>query len=384
MPDVVYDAGDVVRLEVAFQAAGVFADPATIVLTITDPAGTVTTKNYPTPADITKDSVGHYHYDHALAGSAVVGTYEVKWVTTGTPATTEFGFFSVRSDARRELVRTVRRMMGDRPSRFYITDNPLAAGTLVITATVVGDAARVPHAGVWLEFDDGTDEIAISTGPGDPSAGTVAVARGQDGTSGRSHVQNTAVLVEPRLRRGQILDVGRQVTELECWPHVWVAGEVGVAYQAANSYYASPVADIEEVVFAYQVVAGDIWGLHASYLPPTLADEANFPNGVLVMPHALDTSTIRVMYRARPTLGNLTEELRSLVEFGVLARLQLLEESAASAPDAGLLHGSIQPGSRARAGIIEWQSFIDARNRLSQRLMAAEDHRRRRVSRGVA
>jgi hypothetical protein len=80
-----YAVGQPVRLSTVVEdITGAAVDPTTLTLSW-QLAGvaTITTKTWPTPADLTKDSVGHFHFD--LTGLAA-GHYRYKWVSTGTPA----------------------------------------------------------------------------------------------------------------------------------------------------------------------------------------------------------------------------------------------------------------------------------------------------------
>jgi hypothetical protein len=64
-------------------ATGLPADPGALVLTYVNviPGSTTVTKNWPTPADITKDSTGHFHYD--VPAGLTVGHYRDTWTSSG-------------------------------------------------------------------------------------------------------------------------------------------------------------------------------------------------------------------------------------------------------------------------------------------------------------
>jgi hypothetical protein len=71
-----YTIGQLVHLSVAFKVGATLTDPTTIVLTIKDPAGAITTPTVPA-----KDSTGNYHYDLSVT---LAGTYWYTWAGTGT------------------------------------------------------------------------------------------------------------------------------------------------------------------------------------------------------------------------------------------------------------------------------------------------------------
>lgn len=87
MTTTAYDIGDMKRCSVAITSiAGVAADPTAVVLIIREPDGTEVTKNYPTPADLTKDSTGNYHYDYTITKA---GRHVERWVGTGSVVVAE-------------------------------------------------------------------------------------------------------------------------------------------------------------------------------------------------------------------------------------------------------------------------------------------------------
>lgn len=89
-----YDYGDLVRISGTFmdkEAGDAPVDPTTVTLTIRKPGGATIAKSF--PADITKDSVGSYHYD---IGLDAVGLWYYRWSSTGVGQAAEEGCFMVR------------------------------------------------------------------------------------------------------------------------------------------------------------------------------------------------------------------------------------------------------------------------------------------------
>ena len=81
------DIGDTIRLNATFtNIAGDNTDPTAIVLTIREPDGVLVTKNWPTPADITKDATGKFHFDFAITKA---GRHIDDWEGTGAVAPAE-------------------------------------------------------------------------------------------------------------------------------------------------------------------------------------------------------------------------------------------------------------------------------------------------------
>lgn len=88
----VYQVGQVVTLSTEFlSAAGILVDPATVSLTVTDPTGAVATYTY-AAAQITKIATGEYSKD--ITANAA-GAWTWQWNSSGTPTTTETGYFVV-------------------------------------------------------------------------------------------------------------------------------------------------------------------------------------------------------------------------------------------------------------------------------------------------
>lgn len=79
----VYDRGQVVRLSTSFtvKSSGLAIDPTVVSVSVKDPAGTLTTRQYLVDAAVIKDSVGNYHYDLSLDAA---GRYTYRWFSTGT------------------------------------------------------------------------------------------------------------------------------------------------------------------------------------------------------------------------------------------------------------------------------------------------------------
>jgi hypothetical protein len=80
-----YDYGSLVRVSCTFTdpnstpTPNAPIDPDTVSLTVLKPDGTTKT-TYTYPADITKDSVGNYHYDISIDQS---GPWTYRWWSTG-------------------------------------------------------------------------------------------------------------------------------------------------------------------------------------------------------------------------------------------------------------------------------------------------------------
>lgn len=72
--------------------AGTETDPTALTLTIYLPDGTTVVKQWPTPAEITHDSTGNFHYDYT---SAAAGHYRPVWTATGTAAGVDSDVFDV-------------------------------------------------------------------------------------------------------------------------------------------------------------------------------------------------------------------------------------------------------------------------------------------------
>ena len=70
-----FSVGDQTRLTAVFQEAGMFTDPASVLLRIRDGAGAQSSFPYPGSA-IVRDDVGKYHYDLALI---TAGVWVYRW-----------------------------------------------------------------------------------------------------------------------------------------------------------------------------------------------------------------------------------------------------------------------------------------------------------------
>lgn len=282
-----------------------------------------------------------------------------------------------------DMVRRIRRTGRDRPDRTKIDfaggiDNSIRAINIP-----AGHLNKFPQSGVLLEPDDGRGELMYTTGR-DDDANTLLVDRGADGTAATAHDNQTVLLIKPRWLALDIMEAVNTIIDLELWPHVWVPGETTIDYQSANSYFGFEVADVDEVSYVYQLLGGEQYKIGHRHIAASLSDDANFPNGFLLLPGAIDASTIYVAYRSRPTLANLTPELEQLVVLGAMAQLQLTEESASTAPDTSVVDRSLQPGSHLRAGALGLQRFQGARSALMISLQQAETDRRRQLVRNVS
>ena len=73
------------------------ADPTALTLTATLPDATTTVLHWPSPAEISRDSTGVFHYDYT---GPTDGTYLVEWEASGAVASTATGQFDVVSQRR--------------------------------------------------------------------------------------------------------------------------------------------------------------------------------------------------------------------------------------------------------------------------------------------
>ncbi len=277
-----------------------------------------------------------------------------------------------------DLIRRVRRRVGDRPTRVLVQDDPLSAtaSSLTIRST---DADKFKQAGIELCFDDGTDELVITNAAVDSATNTVGIDRGQDGTTAADHQQNVAALLRPRFDNATYIDNLNYMIADELWPDVWEAKESTLTYQSANEYYSPSVTDIEELVYAYQIISGTIVEIKAEFLSPGLADNTNFPNGAILIRETGDSSTIYFAYRARPTLASLTSGLEHLVVLGAAAQLVLAEEARHVGGGTTAIERRVQDGSRLRAGVISWEQFTHARTKERIRLAHEEQLARHKL-----
>ncbi len=88
-----YDIGDYVRISSTFTQGGTVLDPTTVTLVLRAPDATSTTYTY-AGATIIRESQGVYHVDVSVTAA---GTYRYRWTTTGTGASSEEGWYQVRS-----------------------------------------------------------------------------------------------------------------------------------------------------------------------------------------------------------------------------------------------------------------------------------------------
>ena len=92
-----YDKSDLVRISATFRdptANDAYVDPSTVTLKVKDPSLATTTYTY--PANIAKDSTGHYHFDLSVA---TAGLWSYRWETTGTYQAAQEASFTVNAGA---------------------------------------------------------------------------------------------------------------------------------------------------------------------------------------------------------------------------------------------------------------------------------------------
>jgi hypothetical protein len=92
MPESFYNPSTTIRLAASFKASGVLTDPATVSLTVKDPASVSTTYTW-AGAQVIKDATGRFHYDLT---PVLPGRWYFKWVGTGAVAATTEESFRVR------------------------------------------------------------------------------------------------------------------------------------------------------------------------------------------------------------------------------------------------------------------------------------------------
>jgi hypothetical protein len=263
-----------------------------------------------------------------------------------------------------------------------IQDNPLTPADTTISLRA-GDAPRFRDSGLPCCFDDGTDELIITSAPADSTANTLEVDRGQDGTTASEHTEDTPLLIRPRFTNAEILDRVVSIVETELYPHVWLAGESSLDYQASTEYFEPIVPDIEEIDYAYQLSGGNRYPLQVDFLSRTLADDANFPNGAITVVDALaDATKIYFAYKARPTIGSLSGALENLTIMATTADMVMAEEAAHVGGDTSAVQRRVEDGSRLRAGAVLWDRFEAARAQERIRLQSEEQERRAHI-RGV-
>lgn len=269
-----------------------------------------------------------------------------------------------------DIVRSVRRRVGDKPDQSRITI-AVDADDDELTLPSGHVSVKFPKAGGYIEFDDGSGEQALIDTM-DAGANTLSILRGHNGTQATSHEINCTILLPPRYDFVDYVERIDAVIDAELWPHVWIAMETTLAAQTTNEYYSPTVADIEDVSYAYQIVSGEKRRLHVEWLDPAVADDLNFPRGAVIIRETWDTSTIFVAYKALPTISNLTPALVATVKLGVTATLLMEEESQLLSPDARQLDRRVSEGSNVRAGSLLWQRFIQQRDNVRLQLLDDE------------
>ena len=368
-----YKGGEVVRMEAAFATSGVLTDPSTVSFTLTDPTGADTVYAYGVDTALVRVDAGRYRVDYLLDPAANDGRWTWRMVGTGAVQAVSEGSFQVNAfgGATASLMRWIRRRARDLPTRTYVQDNPLSktSPTMLIPAADVG---FFRSGNLRLCFDDGTTETAFTTDAVDLATNLVPIRRGHDGTDGIQHSVNTPVLINPRYTNQEIVEELQDVADVELWPQLWVPGETTIQPTSTFTYFSPLVGDIEELVYAYQLISGYRFNVKATYLPEAEADDADFPYGAVTLWDLKDFSTVFIAYRARPTLENLTPALEKILRRFALANLVGDEEAALVGADRGAVDALVQEGSRLRAGIVYRQQAEEARSQHMIELLAAE------------
>jgi hypothetical protein len=90
-----YPISQPIRLSTEVKTAGVLGDPGALVLSyvLNAPGSVAVVKNWPSPAEITRDNAGQFHFDSP--GLAVAGQYRETWTSTGTNAGSDTDVFDV-------------------------------------------------------------------------------------------------------------------------------------------------------------------------------------------------------------------------------------------------------------------------------------------------
>ena len=93
-----YDIGDLRTLSVIFTVVGGSeTNPTSLVLTVKEPDGTIVAKLWPTPAEVTNDAPGKFHFDFPITKA---GRHIVNWTGVGAVATaSENEFYARRKEA---------------------------------------------------------------------------------------------------------------------------------------------------------------------------------------------------------------------------------------------------------------------------------------------
>lgn len=273
------------------------------------------------------------------------------------------------------LIRRVRRATKDRPARAWVADNPLTATATDLTVGA-GDIGNFKEAGKELCFDDGTDELVITTGAADSTTNKITMVRGQDGTAGTEHILATAVLIKPRFTNAEIIDAISTVIDNLLWPKIWVPAETTLAYQSTNDYFSPTLPGIDEIGLAYQLVSGGFYKIAAELVRGPFADDANFPNGAIIISSTVDSSTIYLSVHLRPAVDNLDIEAENLTVAGASALLVEAEEMAHVGGATTAVDKTVADGSKLRAGVVLMQRFENMLDRRRVALASAEQQRR--------
>lgn len=271
-------------------------------------------------------------------------------------------------------------MSGDQPDSTRIITSGISDVDTVVSIPAGHVSVKFPRIGATVEFDDDSNERALVDAI-DPSLDQITLVRGQDGTIAQSHAVGTRILIDPRFSREAVEDAINHIIDVEFWPAIWHPGEGTLTYQSTNEYYDPGVSDIEDVVWAYQLSSGVIVPCRVTFMSPTLADDANFPQGTIIIPWTYDTSTIYFGYRSRITVSNLSASQEHLVTLGATGHLLMLEETLHVAPSASMLERRVNDGSKLRAGATLWQRFEEAKVREQVNLISEEGIRVRTVRR---
>jgi hypothetical protein len=268
-----------------------------------------------------------------------------------------------------DIVRQVRRIMHDRPVR-VVAATPVADASAASVELVAGHGARLSQGSI-VEWDDGTGEVdSVASVAADVMVFDV---RGLDNPADAvAHDTGARLLVDPRYDRKQVEDQASSVLDA-LWPWVWVPRETTLAYQSTNDYFLPTATDIANVVYAYQLSGGRLYRYDMDWLPPRLADDANFPNGAVILKDPLaDSTTIYLAYRAVPTAENLLTRQIPLVALGVAAKLQMLEEATHVEPASTAIEQLVGDGARARAGAL-FESLFESRRTDERNRLEAEE-----------
>lgn len=93
MANLLYDIGDLIRLNAVFEVNGTATDPATVTLKVKDPSGNVATYAY-SLAEISRAAAGFYYKDISLDEA---GIWYYRFEGTGGAQAAEEGSFEVRT-----------------------------------------------------------------------------------------------------------------------------------------------------------------------------------------------------------------------------------------------------------------------------------------------